>query len=99
MKIELYYNQFSSGGAVDYEKWSVLKDEEINMTYGSVQTLRTAEIEIPDNWTIDKDLDVIYNEEGTSIMFQELTKNDWNKIQIATEEYPYYKTIWKYKEA
>lgn len=96
MKIKLHYNQFSNGGAVDLEKWSLIPSEEMQYNpFRQCETLKTVEIEIPDTWEIDKECDMIFNESGNTY-YQKLSKN-WNEIKVATNNYPYYKTIWKEK--
>lgn len=93
MKIKLHYNQFSSGGAVDREKWSLISQDEMNYDpFWSCETLRTVEIEIPDTWEVDKERDMIFDERGYSTCYQELSKN-WDKITVGTYKFPYYKTI------
>lgn len=94
MKINLYYNQFANGGAVDVEKWSLIPDEEMEYnTFRSCETLETVEIEIPDKWEINREADMIFDEKGNSVYFMELS--DWDKIRVATDKFPYYKTLWK----
>lgn len=97
MKIKLHYNQFSNGGAVDHEKWSLIPSEEMQYNpFRQCETLKTIEIEIPDTWEIDKDRDMIFEETGNSIYYQEMSKNQ-NEIKVATNNYPYCKTIWREK--
>ena len=57
------------------------------------ETLETAEIEIPDTWEIDEKRDMIFDEKGNSVYFMEFS--DWDKIKVATDKFPYYKTLWK----
>ncbi len=95
MKIKLYYNQFSNGGAVDCEQWSLIPSDEMQYNpFRQCETLKTVEVEIPDTWKVEKERDMIFDEFKNSTCFQELSKN-WNEVRVSTNEFPYYKIIWK----
>ena len=96
MKINLYYNQFSNGGAVDCEQWSLIPSEEIQFNpFRQCETLKAVEVEVPDTWKVDKERDMIFNETGSSTYYQELSKDNWNEIKVSTDRFPYFKIIWK----
>jgi hypothetical protein len=52
MKITLFYNQYTNGGAVDHECWETFDASEREIEYGSCYSLCRAEIDAPEGWHV-----------------------------------------------
>lgn len=91
MRIKLFYVQNNDGSGQICNRWTLNGDT--STIYGYKAIMNEAEIEVPDTWTIDHTLDMIYDENGNYTYYMELS--NINEIKIATNNYPYVKTIWK----
>ena len=73
------------------ERWTL--NGSTHTVYGYKAIMNEAEIEIPDSWSVNYTLDMIYDENGNYTYYMELS--NINEIKIATNNYPYVKTMWK----
>lgn len=88
----LFYNQYSQGGSVERENWELIPDNEIIRKYGSVESLRTATVEIPDDWKIEKNClgELKLYSDGQEVAI----KGDEQHIYMSDGSTPYFKKMW-----
>lgn len=97
MEAVMHYNQYSQGGAVEREVWELSHASELSRTYGSIGTIATATVELPDGWAIGKDIcdrPRIYADNGT---FEVHIKGDEHTIYATDGSTPFFKKIWSDK--
>lgn len=91
MKIKLFYVHNNDGSGQSAERWTL--NGNTSTVYGFKTILNEVELEIPNSWEVNETLDMIYDENGDYIYYMELSS--MNEIKIATNTFPYVKTIWK----
>lgn len=55
MNATLYFNQRTNGGTVLWEKWELVKGDDIKVVYGDYYSLKEREVIIPEGYSIGKD--------------------------------------------
>ena len=95
MKVTLYYNQYCQGGAVESELWQLRDGNKIDTVYGSVEALRSVEIELPEGYSIGKDFagdeKIYFNDYEVQI------GGNYNKIYAINGVYDFPHTLWTAK--
>lgn len=83
--VNLYWNQYTDGGAVDHECWQAFNADELNLTYGSCYSTRVAEVEVPDEWCISdiSGQPELYDDKGSQVIFSK--KSDVDAIYVYAE--------------
>ncbi len=95
MKVKLYYNQYSQGGAVEGESWDLRDGNKMNTVYGAVERLKEVEIELPEGYSVGKDFagdeHLYFNDYLVKL------QGDRNKIYVFNGVYDFPHTLWKEK--
>ncbi|MGN0657533.1 MAG: hypothetical protein ACI4KR_12170 [Ruminiclostridium sp.] len=70
MTVTLYYNQRTSGGSVDWERWEATNPEAQTVTYGDYYSLKSKDFILPEGFSVGIDQygnDRIFNDKGYAV--------------------------------
>ena len=71
MNATLYLNQRTDGGAVLWEKWELVRGNDIKVTYGAYYSLKEKEVILPEGFSIGKNCageTKLYDENGKEVV-------------------------------